>query len=143
MTTATLAGTCLCGAVKVTAQNANTNIGACHCGTCQRWGGGPLLAVDCGQDVSFSNEDSVGRFSSSEWAERGFCKQCGTHLFYHLKGRDLYMMPAGLFSGTPDFNFDHQVFIDEKPHYYAFANNTHNMTGAEAFASFAAEEDQS
>ncbi len=30
-----------------------------------------------------------------------------------------------------------QIFIDEKPAYYDFANKTHNMTGAEVFAAFA------
>mgnify|MGYP000675211619 CR=1 FL=1 len=32
----------------------------------------------------------------------------------------------------------HQIFIDEKPAYYCFANETHNMTGAEVFAQFGA-----
>jgi hypothetical protein len=34
--------------------------------------------------------------------------------------------------------FDHQVFIDEKPGFYCFANETHTMTGAELFAQFGA-----
>ncbi len=33
--------------------------------------------------------------------------------------------------------FDHQVFIDQKPAYYEFANQTKNMTGAELFAMYA------
>ncbi len=45
----------------------------------------PLLAIDCGTQVTISNEDFVSRCSASEWAERGFCKTCGTHLFYHFK----------------------------------------------------------
>lgn len=32
------------------------------------------------------------------------------------------------------FVFDHQVFIDEKPDFYAFANQTRKPTGAELFA---------
>ena len=35
-----------------------------------------------------------------------------------------------------DIKFDHQVFIDDKPKYYDFANKTENMTGEEVFASF-------
>ena len=105
---------------------------------CRRWGGGPLLAVDCGTDVSIEGEEHVGTFSSSEWAERGFCKSCGTHLFYRLRESGQYIMPVGLFdeAGAP-VNFDHQIFIDEKPEYYAFANETRNMTGAEVFAMYA------
>ena len=36
-----------------------------------------------------------------------------------------------------EFVFDHQVFIDEKPDYYSFANETKDMTGQELFAMFA------
>jgi hypothetical protein len=48
-------------------------------------------------------------------------------------------MPVGIFDGVEQFIFDHQVFIDEKPEYYCFANETQNMTGAEVFAMFAHE----
>jgi len=45
-------------------------------------------------------------------------------------------MAAGIFADQDGLTFDHQVFIDEKPDYYDFANETHNMTGAEVFARF-------
>lgn len=130
-----MTGACLCGAVSVTAPSADIHAGACHCATCRRWGGGPLMALDCGTDVGFTGEDHITRYASSEWAERGFCATCGTHLFYHLKGQGRYIMPAGLFDGEPHLVFDHQIFIEQKPGYYAFANDTKNMTGAEVFAS--------
>ncbi|MBF0289765.1 MAG: hypothetical protein HQM14_18280 [SAR324 cluster bacterium] len=34
-----------------------------------------LMTVDCGTDVSFENEENVSLFSSSQWAERGFCNK--------------------------------------------------------------------
>ncbi len=135
-------GTCLCGAVKIAAKNMSNKVGACHCNMCRTWGGGALLAVDCGSDVSFEGEKNIGIFSSSDWAERGFCKQCGTHLFYRLKANHQYFIPIGLFKNTQELIFDHQVFIDEKPEYYSFANETHNLTGAELFANFATNSQQ-
>ena len=39
-------GRCLCGAVTVRAELKSPEIGACHCGQCQRWtGGGPYFAA--------------------------------------------------------------------------------------------------
>jgi hypothetical protein len=96
-----------------------------------------MLAADCGTEVTFEGEENIVVYDSSEWAERGFCKVCGTHLFYRLKGNGLCIMPVGIFDEDPGFVFDHQVFIDEKPGYYAFANKTEDMTGAEVFAKFA------
>lgn len=132
-------GSCLCGAVGVTSRKLVKNVGACHCSMCRKWGGGPFLGVDCGQDVQFEGEENISAYSSSDWAERGFCKQCGTHLFYHLKQTGQYIMPVGLFENTDDFDFDHQIFIDEKPSFYSFSNKTENMTGEEAFAKFASQ----
>ncbi len=127
-------GSCLCGAVSFKAEAVAQHVGACHCGMCVNWGGGPLLAVDCGSDISFSDESSINRYQSSQWAERGFCKSCGTHLFYHLKGADRYMVPAGLFDDKSGFTLHHQIFTDKKPGFYDFANDTENMTEAEVFA---------
>ena len=131
-------GSCLCGAVKISANTVSNEAGACHCGTCRKWAGGPFMAVDCGIDVSFEGEEDLGIYASSDWAERGFCKKCGSNLFYKLKETGQYIMAVGIFDDSQSFVFDHQVFIDEKPGYYSFANETQNMTGAEVFAQFGA-----
>ena len=131
---------CLCGEVKVNVASQNNSVGACHCGICRKWAGGPFMAIDCGADVSFENSDNISVYSSSEWAERGFCKNCGSHLFYRLKQAQQYFIPAGLFDNADNFIFDHQVFVDNKPHYYDFANHTRDMTEAEVFAEFGSSE---
>ena len=130
-------GSCLCGATRFKAKRVSTKVGACHCSMCRKWGGGPLMAVDCGTDVSFEGQENVSTFSSSAWAERGFCKKCGSNLFYRLKDSGQYILSAGLFEDQGRFVFDEQVFIDEKPSFYSFANETKNMTGAEVFAKYA------
>jgi hypothetical protein len=127
-------GSCLCGAVQVVAKTMSDKVGACHCKMCRQWTGGPLLVADCGSEVFFTGEENLTVFDSSEWAERGFCKKCGSHLFYRFKQSNQYFVSAGLLDSSASFIFDHQVFIDEKPEYYCFSNDTQNMTGAEVFA---------
>ena len=131
---------CLCGAVELEIELSNTEIAACHCSMCRKWSGGPMLAIDSGELKNISNESLVSRYPSSEWAERGFCSQCGTHLFYFLKPANQYHFPIGLLDTDSNFNMTHQIFIDEKPDYYGFSNKTQNMTGAEVFALFAGDE---
>lgn len=127
---------CLCGAVELEVELSNTEIAACHCSMCRKWSGGPMLAIDSGELKSMSNESLVTRYPSSEWAERGFCSKCGTHLFYFLKPANQYHFPIGLLDSGSKYKFSHQIFIDEKPEYYSFSNETQNMTGAEVFAHF-------
>ncbi|TNF86909.1 MAG: GFA family protein, partial [Gammaproteobacteria bacterium] len=80
-------GKCLCGAVTYEADEVETHIHSCHCSICRNWSGGPLLAAGA-KSVRFKGEENIKRYSSSDWAERGFCTQCGSNLFYHLKGAD-------------------------------------------------------
>jgi len=138
-TTIEAKGSCLCGGVEIQAASMSSEVGACHCSMCRKWTGGPLLAVDCNTEVKILGEENISAYSSSEWAERGFCSKCGTHLFYKLKQSDQYIIPVGLFDVESELCFDHQIFIEEKPEYYTFANETKNMTGEEVFAQFSAE----
>ena len=129
-------GRCLFGKVKVTANTMSQAIGACHCSMCRRWSGGPLMAVDCGNDVEFEGQENISVYNSSAWAERGFCLTCGSHLFYRMKQNNKHIIPVGIFENIDGLSFDHQVFIDEKPNYYCFSNQTNDMTGKEIFEKF-------
>lgn len=62
---------------------------------------------------------------------------CGTHLFYRLKKEDFYALSAGLFKESAEWPFTLQVFVDEKPGNYEFANETQKMTGREVFEAWA------
>ena len=134
-----ITASCLCGTIRITVAKPGDSVGACHCRMCRTWGGGPLLAVDCGTEVSIDGAEHMTVYDSSAWAERGFCSRCGSHLFYRLKGNQQYIIPVGLFDEDLAATFDHQVFIDEKPAYYSFANKTSDMTGAEMFAKYGGE----
>ena len=128
-------GHCICGAVSFTSPDA-VETHACHCGTCRRWSGGPMLAVHCGPDVHFVGETSIARFASSDWAERAFCKVCGTHLYYKLLATGEHFMPAGAFD-QDDFELASQIYIDKKPKYYSFANQTPTLTEQQLIEKYA------
>lgn len=126
-------GKCLCGSIEVEAPD-QTNLGVCHCTMCRRWTGGPMFAVHCGSDVKFIG-DTPTRYQSSDWAERGFCPKCGSHLFYYLLPNNDYVLTAGLFQDR-EFTFSSEIFIDEKPSYYEFGNQTNQLTGQQVFEQY-------
>ena len=134
-------GKCLCGKVTFTIREGVDEVGACHCDMCRRWSGGPLLVVDCGKAIEFEGAEHIVRYKSSDWAERGFCGTCGSNLFYFLHSANQYFVSAGALDNQSGLQFTNQVFIDEKPGYYDFANQTKTMTGAELFALFAPPDD--
>jgi hypothetical protein len=95
-------GQCLCGAITVHAPDKH-HIESCHCGMCRRWGGGPALGVACGTDVQITGVDQLKVYQSSDWAERSFCGECGTHIFYRLLATGDYFVPVGLFQDGIEF----------------------------------------
>ena len=94
------------------------------------------MEVTC-YETAFEGEDKIGRIRSSEWAERGFCTKCGSNLFYHIIDSNVYQISAGLMDDQSKLRMSLQVFIDDKPQFYEFANKTETMTGAEVFAKYA------
>jgi hypothetical protein len=124
-------GRCLCGAVEFTAEDADTQHSACHCGMCRRWSGGAPFFAARTRSVTFASEDAIGRYSSSAWAERGFCKECGTTLFYFLKPTKTYMMSVGAFDDAERFRLSVEIFVDRKPQGYELAGSHPRWTEAE------------
>ncbi len=134
-------GRCLCGTITFTLAEAATDIGACHCRMCRRWTGSPGMAVHLSQAPEISGSENMTWYDSSDWAERGFCATCGSSLFYRIKGETPdYYVHAGALDDQDALTLKEQIFIDEKPGYYAFAGDIPAMTGEEVFAMFAGQD---
>ncbi len=137
----TTQGHCLCGAVRFTATLPEAHFRICHCGMCRRWSGSPLFGVGVETDsVSFfQGEEAITRYRSSDWAERGFCRHCGSHLFYHFKATDHYIMLLGLLDDQASFTLTGEIYTDDKPSCYDFAGDHSRMTGEQFVASLSTE----
>ena len=83
MSQAEFAGGCLCGAVRLRATGPARNATLCHCRTCRRAAGAPLVAwvTFAARDFAFTRGDPV-RYRSSPLVVRTFCGRCGTPLTY-------------------------------------------------------------
>jgi len=132
-------GSCLCKAVRFSVTPRQHKFGVCHCSTCRNWIGGPFFAVGCGPDVVFEDESGLAIYASSDWAERGFCRKCGTSLFYRLRESGSYQFSLGAIGGIEEFEFTSQIFIDEKPAAYDFANETRKLTGRQVIDTYLAQ----
>ena len=78
-------GQCLCGGVAFTLSEPGP-ISACHCRMCQRWTGSVFIDMMVEDDqIEFQRDDTLAWYNSSDWAQRGFCVNCGSSLFYRMK----------------------------------------------------------
>lgn len=125
-------GGCLCGAVRFDAVNVPDSYGVCHCESCRRWTGSALLEVSVKtDDLTWHGSEHIARRAFSDWAERAWCKECGTALFFRHTKRDQWFggtdLPLGLFDDPNGFTLSHEIFIDHKPDSFALAGNGHKQ----------------
>ena len=89
-------GGCQCGAVRYALYSEPTNPHVCHCRMCQKAFGSyfaPLASVPLGDFAWIKG--SPGVFRSSEAAERGFCRDCGTPLFFRYVDKNRIAVSLG------------------------------------------------
>lgn len=79
-------GGCLCGAVRFTARVHKREVRPCACQQCQRQNGGPWFDVPSSADIDWQGLPTVYR--SSDHATRGFCKRCGSTLYWQQDGEE-------------------------------------------------------
>ena len=135
-------GRCLCGVVTFTATPLTLDIDACHCGKCRKWSGGVFLCAPCA-DVTVEDAGAITVYKSSDYGERGFCKSCGSSLFWRMQDHSFYAVSVQAFDDQSSFVFAEEVFVDDKPALYAFANDTRKLTGGEFFARAMARQESS
>ncbi|MBO0344556.1 GFA family protein [Roseibium limicola] len=136
-----LSGSCMCGAIRFKATPNTDEMGLCHCEMCRKWSGGVYMAVACGTSVQVEDETSLGVYKSSDYGERVFCKTCGSTLMWRLQDGSHSSVSAQAFDDPAQFRLTSEIFVDEQPANYSFANDTQKMTGAEVFALYAPKQD--
>ena len=137
-------GQCLCNAISFTAEYKEEKFSACHCDMCRRWGSGPYLAMPATL-TEIEGEEHIKSYKSSEWAERAFCNNCGTNLYYKVTAEGQYQgatyISFGLLDDHSGLVLDKEIFIDEKPGGYNFAGDHMRQTAEEVMAEFSGGED--
>jgi hypothetical protein len=89
---------------------------ACHCGQCRRQSGYFSVSTHAKKtDVKLTDETGLKWFKSSEWAQRGFCDQCGTSMFWEAFEDDNMYITVGRLDEASDLKLGSHIFVDQKP----------------------------
>jgi len=79
-----IAGGCLCGKVRYSANADPVFVGVCHCKDCQKFTGSPFSAVVGLPKAALTVEGRVTTFKktgdSGQMTERSFCPECGSYV---------------------------------------------------------------
>ena len=113
---------CLCGQVEFEIKAPFISASYCHCGQCRKSHAASLVAygVSLKSEIEWlSGKKRIRRFASSERARRGFCKDCGTHLYFYNKDHPNHMdIPLAIVDGEPNITPDCHIFVSCKSNWY-------------------------
>jgi hypothetical protein len=116
-------GSCLCGAVRFEVKGDLPGPDGCHCSQCRKQSGHFWASTDVlKSDVTTESADNVTWFQSSQKARRGFCKTCGSFLFWEPLGREKIAIAMGAFDKPTGTQLAKHIFVADKGDYYEIAD---------------------
>ena len=88
MSEATYTGGCFCGGVRYEAASKAGNLCYCHCESCRRAAGAPMVPWGTFANDRFQiTKGELREYRSSARVLRGFCGNCGTSMTYRHEKR--------------------------------------------------------
>ncbi|GAB2178817.1 GFA family protein [Dongia sp. agr-C8] len=123
-------GRCECGAVRYRVNGGMRDVVVCHCGQCQRnHGYAPAYTAARKAELTVEGEDNVAWYRSSEQARRGYCRTCGSSLFWSTEGRDTLSITAGSLNPPTGLKTVLHIMTADKRDYYAIADGVLQVQG--------------
>ena len=123
-------GSCLCGGVIYTVNGSMRPVDYCHCTQCRKTSGHfvAATAVDPGC-LEFTTDTSLRWYQSSAEAERGFCRDCGSSLFWRpAHGRHISIM-AGTLNAPTGLKAVEHIFVADASDYYSIDDGLPQHSG--------------
>ena len=112
-------GACLCGAVKFRVDGPMREVVFCHCGQCRRQTGLYYASTNAADaDLTVEGGDSITWYESSECGRRGFCRHCGSALFWKYEGQDHISIQAGSLDMPTKLTRGYHIFCSDKGDFY-------------------------
>ena len=112
-------GGCACGAVRFRTSREPGVVVACHCSQCRRQTGLYFASADVPLDgLEIDGREALRWHQSSEAAERGFCRNCGSALFWQRTGSDMISILAGSFDQPSGLTFGYHIYCADKGDFY-------------------------
>ena len=112
-------GGCLCGAVRYQVKGPLRDVVNCHCSMCQKLHGnfGPHTKARK-VNITITRSEGLAWYQTSQVARRGFCKNCGSSLFWEPFELDATGIIAGSLDGPTGLKTMGHIFVGEKCDFY-------------------------
>ncbi len=119
----TTQGSCLCSKVVFTIRGELRNIVNCHCSKCRKFHGnfGAYTSVHL-QQLAIDETDALCWYESpqdeTKNVRRGFCRCCGSSLFWHPQNRSTIAVAAGALDNPVGIETIGHIWCSQMADYY-------------------------
>jgi len=112
-------GSCLCGGVSYRATGKLRDVLACHCSQCAKTSGSFMMATACAPEhLVLEKQETLRWYRSSPDAQRGFCSNCGSNLFWKPEHGRHISITAGTLNPPTGLRLVEQWHLADKSDYY-------------------------
>ncbi len=113
-------GGCQCGAVRYETTGPLRDIVICHCGECQRLNGSAgWHSRSMNEHLNITEDRGLSWYQITPRARRGFCRECGSPLFWQIDEQPSTGLVAGSLDDASDLVPIGHIFVRDKAPYYA------------------------
>ena len=124
-------GSCLCGAVSFRTHGRLREVVYCHCSQCRKQSGHYFAATNVADGaIEVVGSDMLNWYAASPQARRGFCRNCGSVLFWKHRDLDYVSVLAGAFNGPTGLEGGCHIFVEDKGDYYEIDDGLPQFPGS-------------
>lgn len=117
-------GGCLCGAVRYEVKGPLRDVVNCHCEMCQKLHGAfGAHSKARKENIRITEGRGLGWYKTSSVAQRGFCKECGSSLFWDPFELDATGIIAGSLDENAHLKTMGHIFVGEKAGFYEITDD--------------------
>ncbi len=128
-------GGCYCAAVRYEVRGPLRGIVNCHCSQCQKLNGNfGAHSKAPSSAIRLLRDDGLQWFDINDNTRRGFCRHCGSPLFWEARGQPGTGIVAGSLDDPAGLETLGHIFVGEMPSYTVIADNLPQFTASSAGA---------
>ena len=122
----------MCGEVQYRVDGPLRDVIACHCEQCRRSSGHYVAATAAHPgDLSITRDNGLAWYEGTASIRRGFCRLCGSNLFFDHGPDYPTGIAAGSLDGGEDVKLAAHIWTDEAGRYYEVPDDVPAFTSAQ------------
>ncbi|WP_416306978.1 GFA family protein [Neptunicella sp. SCSIO 80796] len=124
-------GGCFCAAVRYEIKGQLRGVVNCHCSQCTKLNGNfGAHSKALKSNITITRDKGLSWYKISDTAQRGFCRECGSGLFWDNIEQNTLGIIAGSLDSPTNLKTIGHIFVEDKSDFYEITDNIQQFKGS-------------